>query len=151
MNSTIDSTSNYMKQGAQSLSSFTGEESIQPMMDNLRAWGELTQKQVQDAKMAMTDTMESFKNITDPQAAFALMQESLKKAMTMAAENMREAMALSVSQFSLGVDKIEKNHPAPKVFAPVAKNLKTAASDVEEAVDSSLKNGTDALKKTRAS
>lgn len=145
----FESVNKSMKQGAEKFKPAAAQELAQPMMDNLKAWADLAQNQAQAAQAAFNDTLEAYKGIKEPQAAFEVMKASAEKAMAMAAANVKDAIALSVSQFSTGVDTIEKHHPAPEAFAPVAKNMKAAAGQVEDAVDTSLTHGADAIKKAR--
>jgi hypothetical protein len=56
-------------------------------------------------------------------------------------KNLKDAAALSVGQFHDTIDAVQKAHPAPETFAPFAKNLKTAASSAESALDSAMEKG----------
>ena len=121
------------------------QDAIAPLQDNLKAWGDLAQKQVQAAQAAMAETVESFKSIKEPQAAFEIMKASAESNMAMAAKNLKDVTALSVSQFKSTVDSLEKNSPAPEAFAGVAKGMKDAATTMENALESAMKSGTAAV------
>ena len=85
-----------------------------------------------------------------PQAAFEAMKASAENGIAIATKNLKDVTALGVAHFHSGVDVIEKAHPAPEVFANIGKGLKSAASAVENALDSAVKTGTAAVKKARA-
>ena len=116
------------------------------VMANLKAWGELMQEQAQAAQAAAQQTMESFKSIKDPQAAVEALKSSAQTTLALTAKHMQEATALSVAQFTAGVDAMQGAHPLGEAFAPVAKGMKTAASAMETAVGSALKKGAAAAK-----
>ena len=146
-NTPFESVAKSMKESAEKFNAGSAQDAVKPVMDNLKAWGDLAQKQAQAAQAAVTETVETFKSIKEPQAAFEAMKASAESAMAMATKNVKDATALSVAQFNASVDSIEKSHPAPEAFANVGKNLKAAAATVENAVESGLKNGAAALKK----
>lgn len=108
---------------------------IKPAQDNLKAWADLAQSQMQEAQAAMVQTVESIKGIKDPQAAFEVMKTAAETGMAMFAKNLKDATALSFGQFHSTVDAVEKAHPAPEAFAPVAKGLKAAATTAENTLD----------------
>jgi hypothetical protein len=114
------------------------QDTIKPAQENLKAWADLAQSQAKEAQAALLETVESIKGAKDAQAAFELIKASAEAGMAMFAKNLKEATSLSVGQFQDTVDAIEKAHPAPEAFAPVAKNLKAAASQAETALDSAL-------------
>ena len=120
-------------------------EAFKPVMDNLKAWGELAQQQAQAAQGVMTKNMESLKNIKEPQAAFEAMKASAENSLAVAAKNLQDVTALGVAQFQASVDAIEKTHPMPEAFANVSKSLKTAATSMEQAVESAVKRGSSAV------
>jgi hypothetical protein len=117
------------------------QAAIKPAQDNLKAWADLAQKQAKEVQAALTESVESMKTATDPQSAFEAFKASAEAGMALFTKNLKEATSLSVGQFNSTVDAIEKAHPAPEAFASVAKNLKTAASNAESAVHSTLEKG----------
>ena len=119
-------------------------------MEQLKAWGDLAQKQAQGAQAAVAETVESFKSIKEPQAAFEAMKASAENGIAMATQNLKDVTALGVAQFHSSVDGLQKAHPAPEAFSTVGKGLKDAASTMENALESVVKNGTAAVKKARA-
>lgn len=145
----FDSIAKSMKDSADKLNPAAAQEAVKPMMDNLKAWGDLAQKQAQVAQAAVAETMEAFKGINQPQAAFEVMKASAENAILMASKNLKDVTALGVAQFNSTVDAIEKSAPAPEAFASVGKSLKAAASTMENAVESALKTGAAAAKKAR--
>jgi hypothetical protein len=114
-------------------------------MDNLKAWGDLAQKQAQVVQDAVAETFESFKTIKEPQAAFEVMKASAENGIAIASKNLKDVTALGVAQFSTSVDAIEKAHPAPEAFAGVAKGMKDAASTMKDALESAMKKGADSV------
>jgi hypothetical protein len=118
-------------------------------MEQLKAWGDLAQKQAQVAQAAVTETVESFKSIKEPQAAFEAMKASAENGLAMATKNLKDVTALGFEQFHTSVDALQKAHPAPEVFATVGKGLKSAASTMETAMESAMKTGASAVKKAR--
>lgn len=134
-----------MTENAEKFNPAAAQEAVKPMMDNLKAWGDLAQKQAQAAQAAVAESVESFKSVKEPQAAFEAMKASAESAMALAAKNLKDATALSTSQFSSGLDAIEKSCPAPEAFANVGKNLKAAAATMENAIESAMKTGAAAI------
>jgi hypothetical protein len=63
----------------------------------------------------------------------------------MFAKNLKEATALGFEQFHSTIDAVEKAHPAPEAFAPVAKSLKAAASTAESTLDSVMEKSAAAV------
>jgi hypothetical protein len=121
------------------------QDAVKPAQDNLKAWADLAQQQAREAQAALTETMASTKDIKDPQAAFEIMKASAEAGMAMFAKNLKEATSLSFTQFHNGVDAVEKAHPAPEAFAPVAKSMKAAATSAESALDSAMEKGAAAV------
>jgi hypothetical protein len=121
------------------------QDAIKPAQDNLKAWADLAQSQAKEAQAAMADTVASIKDIKEPQAAFEIMKASAEAGMAMFARNLKEANSLSVGQFHNAVDAVEKAHPAPEAIAPLAKNLKAAATTAASAFDSALEKGAAAV------
>ena len=118
-------------------------------MEQLKAWGDLAQKQAQVAQAAVAETVESFKNIKEPKAAFEAMKASAENSVAMASQNLKDVTALGFAQFQSSIDALQKAHPAPEAFASMANGLKDAASTAENALESAMKNGAAAVKKAR--
>ena len=97
-----------------------------PVMEQLKAWGDLAQKQAQAAQASVAETVETFKSIKEPQAAFEALKVSAEKSLAIATQNLKDVSALGFAQFHSSVDAIEKAHPAPEAFASVGKGLKDA-------------------------
>jgi hypothetical protein len=144
-NTPFESAAKTMKANAEKFNPAAAQEAFKPMMDHLKAWGDLAQKQAQVAQASIAETVESFKSIKEPQAAFEAMKASAENGIAMATKNLKEVTALGVAQFNTSIDALEKAHPAPEVFANVGKSLKTAASSMEEALDSAMKKGSAAV------
>ncbi len=149
-NTPFESAAKTMKANAEKFNPAAAQEALKPVMDNLKAWGDLAQQQAQVAQAAVAETVEAFKSIKEPQAAFEALKASAENALAMAAKNVKDATALSVAQFNASVDTLEKSSPAPEAFAGVAKGMKAAASTMENALESAMKNGAAAAKKARA-
>lgn len=149
-NTPFESAAKTLKANAEKFNPAAAQDALKPVMENLKAWGDLAQKQAEVVQAAVAESFESFKSIKEPQAAFEVMKASADKVMAMAAKNIKEVTALSVAQFNSSVDALEKAHPAPEAFAGVAKGLKDAASTVENALESAMKKGAAAVKKARA-
>jgi hypothetical protein len=145
----FDTITKTMEESLAKLSSGASQETLAPVMDNLKAWGELIQTQAQKAQAAMAETAESFKDIKEPTAAMEGVKAVAERNMQLALENLRDVSALGFAQFQANVDALQKVHPAPEAFAPVAKGLKDAASKMESALESTL-NKAPATVKTAA-
>ena len=152
-NTSFDDISKAMQESLAKLSPGASQEALAPVMDNLKAWGELIQAQAQTAQAAMAETAESFKGIKEPTAAVESIKALAERNMAMAMQNLKDVSALGFAQFQANVDALQKVHPAPDAFAPVAKGLKEAASKMEGALASTLDKvpaaGKTAAKKTR--
>ena len=140
-NSPFEAIAKTMSESAPQFNPAAMQEAMKPAQDNLKAWADLAQKQAAQAQTAIAETVESIKGIKDPQAAFEIMKESAEAGMAMFAKNLQEATALSFGQFNSTVDAVEKAHPQPEAFAPVAKGLKAAASTAENAIESAMTQG----------
>ena len=153
-NTSFESIAKTMKESVEKFNPAAAGEAFKPAMDNLKAWGTLAQQQAQVAQAAMAQNLESFKSIKEPQAAFEAMKASAENGLAIAAKNLQDVTALGVAQFHSTLDALEKTHPVPEVFANVGKNLKTAATNIEEALESAVKRGASAVsavaKKARA-
>ena len=144
-NSSFETIAKTMKDNAEKFNPAAAAQAFKPMMENLKAWGELAQQQAQAAQAAMAQNLEAFKGIKEPQAAFEAMKASAENGLAIAAKNLQDVTALGVAQFHSSVDALEKAHPMPEAFANVGKGLKTAASTMEEAVESAVKRGNSAV------
>ncbi len=150
-NTPFDAISNTMQENLAKFNPAASTEAFKPVMDNLKAWGDLIQTQAQTAQAAMAETVESFKSIKEPQAAFEVMKASAEQSVALASQNLKDVMALSFEQFHSGVEALQKSHPAPEAFAPVGKILKDAASTMQNTLESTMNNGAAAaVKKARA-
>lgn len=144
-NTSFEAAAKAMKESVEKFNPAAAQEAFKPMMDNLKAWGELAQKQAQVAQAAVAETVESFKSVKEPQAAFEVLKASAEKGVAIATQNLQEVTALGVAQFHASVDALEKAHPAPEAFASVGKSLKSAASNVETVLDTAVKKGAAAV------
>jgi len=108
------------------------------VQDNLKAWADLANSQAKEAQGVLTQAVESMKAAQDPHAAFEAVRSSAEASIAMFARNLKQAASLGVGQFHGTVDAMEKVHPAPENFAPVAKGLKAAASAVESTLDAAM-------------
>ena len=148
-NTSFESIAKTMKENAEKFNPAASQEAFKPVMDQLKAWGDLAQKQAQVAQAAVAETVESFKNIKEPKAAFEAMKTSAENSVAMASQNLKDVTALGFAQFQSSIDALQKAHPAPEAFASMAKGLKDAASTAENALESVMKNGAAAVKKAR--
>lgn len=139
-NTSFEAITKTLKENAEKFNPAASQEALKPLMANLQAWGELAQKQAQAAQASVTATVESFKTIKEPQAAFEAMKALAEQNMAAAAKNLKEVTALGVAQFHTSVEAMEKAHPAPEAFAAVSKGMKTAASQVQTAVETAVKS-----------
>ncbi len=142
----VDAITQAMKANAEKFNAASAQEAMKPLADNLKAWGELAQKQAQVAQSAVAQAMENFKGITDPKAAFEAMKVSAEAGVALATQNLKDVTALSVAQFHSGVESLEKTQGVPEVFANMGKGLKTAATSMQTAVESAMKTGAKAKK-----
>ena len=145
-NTSFESIAKTMKENAEKFNPAASQEAFKPVMEQLKAWGDLAQKQAQVAQAAVVETVESFKSIKEPQAAFEAMKASAENGIALATQNLKEVTALGFAQFHTSVDALQKAHPAPEAFASVGKGLKDAASTMENALESAMKNGATAVK-----
>lgn len=149
-NKSFESVKKTIKSSAEKFTPAATQEAFQPMMDNLKAWGDLVQEQAQASQAAVTETFEAFKTIKEPQAAFDVMSAFAENLMAMTAKNIKDAVALSVEQFKGNVTSLEKNLPASDAVTSIANGMKDAASKMESSVESSVNDGAAAVKKARA-
>ena len=148
-NTSFESIAKTMKENAEKFNPAASQEAFKPVMEQLKAWSELAQKQAQVAQAAVAETVESFKNIKEPKAAFEAMKASAENSVAMASQNLKDVTALGFAQFQTSIDALQKAHPAPEAFASMAKGLKDAAATAENALESAMKNGAAAVKKAR--
>ena len=148
-NTPFEAAAKTFKENAEKFNPAAAQESFKPVMDNLKAWGDLAQKQTQAPQSSIAETVESFKSVKEPQAAFEALKASAENGIAIATKNLKDVTALSVAQFNAGLDAMEKAHPAPEAFAGVAKGMKDAASKIETTLESALNNGADVAKKAR--
>ncbi len=144
-NTPFESAAKTFKENAEKFNPAAAQEAFKPVMDQLKAWGDLAQTQAQTAQASIAETVESFKSIKEPQAAFEALKASAENSIAIATKNLKDVTALGVAQFNSSVDALEKAHPAPEAFATVGKNLKSAASTLETTLESALKNGAAAV------
>jgi uncharacterized secreted protein with C-terminal beta-propeller domain len=144
-NTPFDAVAKSLKENAEKFTPAAAQEAVKPVMDNLKAWGDMAQTQAKAAQAAVVESVESLKASKAPQDAFEAMKASAETGMALAAKHMKEATALGVAQFQASVDALEKTHPAPEALANVGKTLKAAAATMETAVDTALKNGAAAI------
>jgi hypothetical protein len=144
-NTPFEAIAKTMSESASKINPAAMQDAIKPAQENLKAWADLAQSQAKEAQAAIAETVESIKGIKDPQAAFDIMKASAEAGMAMFAKNLKEATSLSFGQFNSTVDAVEKAHPAPEAFAPVAKNLKEAAKTAETTFDAAMEKGASAL------
>ena len=150
-NTAFESIAKTMKENTSKFNSAASQEAFKPAVEQLKAWGELAQKQVQGFQAAAAQTVESFKGLNDPQAAFEAMKASAESSIATATQNLKDVTELGLAQIHAGVDALEKAHLAPEAFATVGKGLKTVASTMENALESAMKTGAAVVKKSRAS
>ena len=139
-----------MQENMKKMNPAAAQEAFKPVMENLKAWGDLAQKQAQAAQASMTQTMEAFKGVKEPQAAFEAMKASAENSMALAAQNLKEVTALGVAQFNTSVDAMEKASPAPQAIAGLTKGMKDAAAKIESSLETALNTGTAAIQKATA-
>ena len=136
-----------MQENMKKLNPAAAQEAFKPVMENLKAWGDLAQKQAQAAQASMTQTMEAFKGVKEPQAAFEAMKASAENTIALATQNLKDVTALGVAQFNTSIDAMEKASPAPQALAGLTKGMKDAAAKIETSLETALNNGAAAVKK----
>ena len=149
INKSFKSAEKTMKSSAEKFTPAAAQEAFQPMMENMKAWGDLVQEQAQASQAAVAETFEAFKDIKEPQAAFDAMSAFAENLTAMFAKNIKDAIALSVAQFKGNVGTLENNLPASESVTQIANGLKDAASKMEYSVGSAVNEGTAAVKKAR--
>jgi hypothetical protein len=149
-NTSLESVAKTMMQSALKFNPAVSQEAFKPLMKQLKAWRDLAQKQAQGFQAVAAQTVDSFNAVKAPQAAFEAMKVSAENSVAVATQNLKAVTDLGFAQFHSDVDAIEKTHPAPEAFAIIGKSLKTAASTMENALQSVMKTGTEAVKKSRS-
>ena len=144
-NNPFEAAAKTLKENAEKFNPAAAQDAFKPVMDNLKAWGDLAQQQAQRAQAAVAQTVETFKSIKEPQAALEALKASAESTIALATKNLQDMTALGVSQFHSSIDALEKSHPAPEAFATVGKSLKSAASNVETVLDTAVKKGVAAV------
>lgn len=134
-----------LQESAAKFNPAAAQDAVKPMMDNLKAWGDMAQSQAKAAQSAVAESLETLKSSKAPQDAFESVKASAETTMALAAKHLKEATALGVAQFQASIDALEKSHPAPETLANVGKTLKAAAATMETAVDNALKSGAAAV------
>ena len=140
-NTPFEAIAKTMQDSAGKFNPAAAQEAMKPVMDNLKAWGEMAQSQAKATQAAMTDGVTSLNGIKAPQDAFAALQTSAGAGMALATKHLKEATALGVAQFQASIDALEKTHTVPESLASVTKTLTAAAAAMETALDTALKNG----------
>ena len=130
-----------MSENAPRFDMATTQEALRPLQDNLKAWADLAQSQAAQAQSALLETVELVKEAKSPQAAFEAFKDSSANAIALFQQNLKEAVALSVSQFHATVDAVQQAHPSGERLAPLAKSLKAGASTAESALHTALEKG----------
>ena len=151
MNQTFESAQKSIQSSAEKFTPEAMQEAFQPIMNNMKAWGELVQQQAQASQTVVTETFEAFKNVKEPQAALEIMGTFAQNLVEMTSKNLKETVALSVSQFKGNVDSMQKNLPASDAVTSIANSMKDSATQMETSVESSVNEGAAAIKKVRVS
>lgn len=149
MNKTFESAQKSIQASAEKFTPAALQESLQPVMSNVKAWGELIQEQAQASQSVVAETFEAFKNVKEPQAAFAAMTSFSESLMELASKNIKNTVALSVAQFQGNVTSMEKNLPASEAMTSIANSMKDSAAKMESSVASSVNESAAAVKKAR--
>jgi prolyl-tRNA synthetase len=149
-NKSFESAETALKSSAEKFTPAAAQEAFQPIMDNLKAWGDLVQEQAQASQAALAQTFEAFKDIKEPQAAFNAMGAFAENFTAMFSKNIMDAVRLSMVQFKGTVVSLENSLPASAAFAGIANGLKEAASKMESSMETAVNDGTAAVKKLRA-
>ena len=149
MNQTFESAQKSIQSSTEKFTPEAMQEAFQPIMNNMKAWGELVQQQAQASQTVVTETFEAFKNVKEPQAALEVMGTFAQNLVEMTSKNLKETVALSVSQFKGNVDSMQKNLPASDAVTSIANSMKDSATQLESSVESSVNEGAAAAKKAR--
>ena len=137
-NTPFEAIAKSMTESAPKFDMGAAQEAIRTGQDSLKAWADLAQ-----AQAAMMESVEAVKAAKDPQAAFEAFKTSSDTAVALFQKNLKDAVALSVTQFHDTVDAVQKAHPAGDSLAPQAKGLKAAASTAETTLETAMTKGTE--------
>ena len=151
INQSIESVQKTFEANAQKFTPAAMQQAFEPLMGSAKAWSDLLQQQAQASQNAVAETFEAFKNVKEPQAALEIMGTFSQTLMALASKNMKDTVALSVSQFKNNVSTMEKNLPASDAVTSIANSIKDSASQMESTVESTVNDSAAALKKTRIS
>lgn len=149
INQSFESVQKTIQSSAEKLSPAAMQEALQPMMSNMKAWGDLVQAQAQASQNAVAESFEALKNVKEPQAALAAMSAFSESLMALTSKNIKDTVALSVAQFKDNVSSLEKSLPASDAVTSIAKSMKDSASQMESSVESSVNDSAAAVKKAR--
>ena len=149
MNQTFESAQKSIQSSAEKFTPEAMQEAFQPIMNNMKAWGELVQQQAQASQTVVTETVEAFKNVKEPQAAFDIMSTFGQNLVALTSKNLKDTVALSVAQFKGNVDSVQKSLPASDAVTNIANSMKDSATQLESSVESSVNEGAAAVKKAR--
>ena len=149
MNQSIESVQKTFQSSAEKFTPEALQEALQPIMGNVKAWGDLIQQQAQASQNVVTETFEAFKSVKEPQAAFDVMNKFGQNLVALTSKNIKDTVALSVAQFKGNVDSVQKNLPASDAVTSIANSMKDSASQMESTVESNVNEGAAAAKKAR--
>ncbi|MDO8262157.1 MAG: hypothetical protein Q7T21_02920, partial [Gallionella sp.] len=93
-NSPFESIAKTMKENAEKLNPDASQEAFKPFLEQIMALGDLALKHAQVSQAAVAETVESFKSIKEPQAAFDAMKASAENGLAMATKNLKDVTAL---------------------------------------------------------
>lgn len=140
-NTPFESIAKSMTESAPKFDLGAAQEAMRSGQDSLKAWADLAQAQAAQTQAAMMEAVEAVKGASDPQSAFEAFKTSSETAMALFQKNLKDAVALSVTQFHDTVDAVQKVHPAGDSLAPLAKGLKAAASSAESTLETAMEKG----------
>ena len=149
MNQNFESAQKSIQSSAEKFTPEAMQEAFQPIMNNMKAWGELVQQQAQESQNVANETFEAFKNVKEPQAVVDVMSQFGKSLLALTSKNFKDTVALSVAQFKGNVSSLEKNLPASEALTSIANTMKDSATQMETSVESSVNDSVAAAKKAR--
>ena len=149
MNKSFESAQKSIQASAEKFTPAAIQESLQPVIGNVKAWGDLIQQQAQASQNAVAETFEAFKSVKEPQAAFDVLSTFGQNLVALTSKNIKDTVSLSVAQFKGNVTSMEKNLPASDAVTSIANSMKDSASKMETSVESSVNEGAAAMKKVR--
>ena len=100
MNQSFESAQKSIQASAEKFTPAALQESLQPVMGNVKAWGDLLQEQAQASQNVVAETFEAFKNVKEPQAALAVMTSFSENLMALASKNIKSTVALSAQRLA---------------------------------------------------